>query len=41
MFGDAGHGTIMLLFALFFIWKEKKLEAKLAGDEVNMDFWHS
>ena len=34
MFGDTGHGTIMLLVALFFVWKEKQLQAKLAGDEV-------
>lgn len=35
MFGDTGHGTIMLLFALFLILREKQLAAKTADDEVN------
>jgi vacuolar-type H+-ATPase subunit I/STV1 len=26
MFGDIGHGTLMLLGALFFVLNEKKLE---------------
>eukprot|EP01043_Picozoa_sp_COSAG02_P002569 COSAG02_NODE_59_length_43585_cov_39.087752_30_plen_916_part_00 len=26
MFGDVGHGTLALLFALYLIWNEKKLE---------------
>ncbi|ETN78478.1 V-type ATPase subunit family protein [Necator americanus] len=33
MFGDLGHGTIMLLAALFFILKEKQLEAARIKDE--------
>ena len=35
MFGDTGHGTIMLLFALYLILREKQLAAKSADDEVN------
>ncbi|VDM74199.1 unnamed protein product [Strongylus vulgaris] len=39
MFGDLGHGTIMLLAALFFILKEKQLEAARIKDEVVMEKW--
>lgn len=35
MFGDMGHGLIMFLAALFFILKEKQLEAARIKDEVN------
>jgi len=34
MFGDCGHGLIMLIAALFFILREKQLEAKRIQDEV-------
>jgi hypothetical protein len=34
MFGDMGHGLIMLLAAAVFIWKEKELEARRIKDEV-------
>ena len=34
MFGDMGHGIIMLAAALFFILKEKQLEAARIKDEV-------
>ena len=34
MFGDAGHGTIMFLFAFWMIMKEKQLEKKHTDNEV-------
>ncbi len=34
MFGDAGHGTIMALFALTLILFEKRLANSTAGGEV-------
>lgn len=34
MFGDLGHGMVMFLAALFFILKEKQLEAARISDEV-------
>jgi len=34
MFGDAGHGTIMLLFALWMIIKEKQLEKFVETSEI-------
>ena len=34
MFGDAGHGTIMLIFALWMILQERKLEAKKIDSEI-------
>jgi vacuolar-type H+-ATPase subunit I/STV1 len=37
MFGDLGHGIIMFLAALFFILKEKQLEAARIKDEVRID----
>ncbi|XP_053408277.1 V-type proton ATPase 116 kDa subunit a 1-like isoform X3 [Mercenaria mercenaria] len=40
MFGDTGHGTIMLLFALFLILREKQLAAKSADDEIFGMFFH-
>ncbi|KAL6727024.1 hypothetical protein Aduo_008939 [Ancylostoma duodenale] len=39
MFGDLGHGTIMLLAALFFILKEKQLEAARIKDEIFQTFF--
>ena len=34
MFGDAGHGTIMLIFALWMIIQEKKLEKYVDSSEI-------
>ncbi|KAL4229509.1 Unc-32p [Mactra antiquata] len=34
MFGDLGHGTVMLLFALFLILREKQIAAKVADNEI-------
>ena len=34
MFGDAGHGVIMFLFAAWCIMKEKQLEAKKSDNEI-------
>jgi V-type H+-transporting ATPase subunit a len=34
MFGDLGHGAIMLLAALYLIKNEKRLEAARISDEV-------
>ncbi|CAG0882372.1 unnamed protein product [Darwinula stevensoni] len=34
MFGDAGHGVIMALFAFWMIWKEKSLQAQKSGNEI-------
>jgi vacuolar-type H+-ATPase subunit I/STV1 len=34
MFGDAGHGIIMLLSALFLVTREKWLASKKIKDEV-------
>ncbi|GMR40010.1 hypothetical protein PMAYCL1PPCAC_10205, partial [Pristionchus mayeri] len=39
MFGDMGHGTIMLLAALFLILKEKQLEAARIRDEIFQMFF--
>ncbi|CAB3403407.1 unnamed protein product [Caenorhabditis bovis] len=39
MFGDMGHGAIMLLAALFFILKEKQLEAARIRDEIFQTFF--
>lgn len=34
MFGDSGHGTLMLVFALYLVLNEKKI-AKMKGGEVS------
>ncbi|KAF8360110.1 unc-32 [Pristionchus pacificus] len=39
MFGDMGHGTIMLLAALFLILREKQLEAARIRDEIFQMFF--
>ncbi|CAI4231127.1 unnamed protein product [Auanema sp. JU1783] len=39
MFGDMGHGALMLLAALFFIMKEKQLEAARIKDEIFQTFF--
>ncbi|CAI5446224.1 unnamed protein product [Caenorhabditis angaria] len=39
MFGDLGHGIIMFLAALFFILKEKQLEAARIKDEIFQTFF--
>ncbi|VDP06870.1 unnamed protein product [Heligmosomoides polygyrus] len=39
MFGDMGHGAIMLCAALFFILKEKQLEAARIKDEIFQTFF--
>lgn len=43
MFGDAGHGLLMTLFALWMVVKEKPLAAKKIQSEVmsrlNLSFW--
>lgn len=39
MFGDFGHGIIMLVFALFLVLKEKSLQAKDIRDEIFQTFF--
>ncbi|GMS88009.1 hypothetical protein PENTCL1PPCAC_10184, partial [Pristionchus entomophagus] len=39
MFGDMGHGTIMMLAALFLILREKQLEAARIKDEIFQMFF--
>uniref|UniRef100_A0A8R1TZQ3 V-type proton ATPase subunit a n=1 Tax=Onchocerca volvulus TaxID=6282 RepID=A0A8R1TZQ3_ONCVO len=40
MFGDCGHGLIMLLCALFFIYREKQLESARINDEIFQTFFN-
>ncbi|VDN21784.1 unnamed protein product [Gongylonema pulchrum] len=40
MFGDCGHGLIMLLCAMFFIYREKQLEAARINDEIFKTFFN-
>uniref|UniRef100_A0A7E4ZZQ5 V-type proton ATPase subunit a n=1 Tax=Panagrellus redivivus TaxID=6233 RepID=A0A7E4ZZQ5_PANRE len=39
MFGDFGHGTIMMLFGLFLILREKQLEAARIRDDIFQTFF--
>uniref|UniRef100_A0AC35UCS9 V-type proton ATPase subunit a n=1 Tax=Rhabditophanes sp. KR3021 TaxID=114890 RepID=A0AC35UCS9_9BILA len=39
MFGDMGHGLIMLLFALYLILKEKRIEQAKITDEIFQTFY--
>eukprot|EP01052_Picozoa_sp_SAG31_P007817 SAG31_NODE_379_length_16485_cov_3.654583_6_plen_240_part_00 len=38
MFGDAGHGLLLLMLALYFIYNEKKLGADKLNDMIQMPF---
>lgn len=38
MFGDVGHGLLMLMFALYMVLSEKKMENKVKNDMVEMAF---
>jgi len=38
MFGDIGHGLLMLMFALYMVLSEKKMEKKAKNDMVEMAF---
>ncbi len=38
MFGDMGHGVLMLMFALWMVWREKQLGKKDLGDILGMMF---
>lgn len=40
MFGDAGHGLIMLLFALYLVWKEEKIIALKSKNEIFLTFFN-
>jgi len=40
MFGDIGHGTLVTLFALYFIANERKFEAMHSMDEILAYAWH-
>lgn len=39
MFGDAGHGLIMLLFSLVMVLREKQLQNKMKNNEVMQIFF--
>lgn len=39
MFGDAGHGIIMTLFAMYMIWKEVELKKIVANNEILNTFF--
>ena len=39
MFGDAGHGIIMTMFAMYMIWKEAPLKKIVAGSEILNTFF--
>ncbi|CAD6191345.1 unnamed protein product [Caenorhabditis auriculariae] len=39
MFGDAAHGLVLFLIALFFVWNEKKIETKRIRDEIFNTFF--
>jgi len=38
MFGDIGHGLLMLMFGLYMVLSEKKMEKKVKNDMVEMAF---
>lgn len=40
MFGDAGHGLIMTLFALYLVWKEQKIIALKSKNEIFLTFFN-
>lgn len=40
MFGDAGHGIIMALFALWMVLREKRLEAQNSQNEIWLTFFN-
>lgn len=39
MFGDAGHGIIMTMFAMYMIWKEAELKKVVANNEILNTFF--
>ncbi len=39
MFGDAGHGILMLAFAVWMIWKEKQFLRQQSTNEVSSKVW--
>ena len=40
MFGDAGHGLLMTLFALYLVWKEEKIIALRSKNEIFLTFFN-
>ena len=38
MFGDAGHGVLLLVFALFMLWMEKSWTGKKLNEMIDMAF---
>ena len=40
MFGDAGHGLIMTLFALYLVWKEEKIIGLKSKNEIFLTFFN-